>query len=199
MRHLRSVSFPISVALVLMPFLLGAQGNFPFLSGASDSSTLYNINVDLRNFRFSGLMLLVKKNDSTLRMVINSEIGPKFIDIELYPSGYKCIYVFPKVNRKRVLRALHEDFGAIFGITLLRAGPDRKILTDTVVRGPGRGKVSVRYNKGGPAGQPGSGALFEKEKERSVFRYSYTDESPGIHSVILEDHKAGMILTLVRL
>ncbi len=72
---------------------------------------LYNTSVDVVGNHFSGLLLIKKMPDSTLRMVFSTEIGFKFFDFEFSPTGeFKVYSIIKKMNRKSVLKTLRKDF-----------------------------------------------------------------------------------------
>jgi hypothetical protein len=96
--------------------MLGAQSYMPDLCNSNDSIGLYNINIEINSYHFSGLLLLKKLNDSTIRLIMSSEMGPKLLDMVLLPSGFNVLFALPKLNHKRTLRTFYEDFGALIGI-----------------------------------------------------------------------------------
>ena len=71
---------------------------------------LYKASVDVVGNHLSGLLLIKKMPDSTLRMVFSNEIGFKFFDFEFSPSGeFKVYSIIKKMNKKSVLKTLRKD------------------------------------------------------------------------------------------
>lgn len=114
MRSFRLINCMIT--LFMTSVVVSAQAPIPDLYNSRDSLGLYNMNLGINSYHFSGLLLLKKLNDSTIRMVMSSEMGPKLLDMVLYPTGYKVLYAFPELNNKRILRTCYEVFGTLSGI-----------------------------------------------------------------------------------
>ena len=71
---------------------------------------LYNTSVDVVGNHLSGLLLIKKMPDSTIRMVFSNEMGFKFFDFEFSPTGdFKVYSIIKKMNRKSVLKTLRKD------------------------------------------------------------------------------------------
>jgi len=88
------------------------------------SVALYNTSIDVVGNHLSGLLLIKKMPDSTIRMVFSNEMGFKFFDFEFSPGGGFRVYsVYKKMNRKAVIKTLRHDFEL-----LLMQLPDAKEL-----------------------------------------------------------------------
>ncbi len=75
---------------------------------------LYNTHVDVMGNHLSGLLLIKKMPDSTVRMVFSNEIGFKFFDFEFSSNGaFKVYSVIKQMNKKSVLKTLRKDFELI--------------------------------------------------------------------------------------
>lgn len=75
---------------------------------------LYNTHVDVMGNHLSGLLLIKKMPDSTVRMVFSNEIGFKFFDFEFSPNGaFKVYSVIKQMNKRSVLKTLRKDFELI--------------------------------------------------------------------------------------
>jgi hypothetical protein len=75
---------------------------------------LYKTEVDVTGNHLSGLLLIKRMPDSSLRMVFSNEIGFKFFDFEFKPNGdFKVYSIIKKMNRKAVLKTLKKDFQLI--------------------------------------------------------------------------------------
>ena len=78
------------------------------------SVALYNTHVDVMGNHLSGLLLMKKMPDSTVRMVFSNEIGFKFFDFEFSPNGaFKVYSVIKQMNKRSVLKTLRKDFELI--------------------------------------------------------------------------------------
>lgn len=72
---------------------------------------LYNTHVDVIGNHLSGLLLIKKMPDSTVRMVFSNETGFTFFDFEFSPGGgFKVFSIIKKMNRKSVIKTLRKDF-----------------------------------------------------------------------------------------
>ncbi|MEO7313057.1 MAG: hypothetical protein ABIX01_21905 [Chitinophagaceae bacterium] len=74
-------------------------------------TALYNTQVDVVGNHLSGLLLIKKMPDSSLRMVFSNEMGFKFFDFEFSPEGnFKVYSVIKQMNKKAVLKTLQKNF-----------------------------------------------------------------------------------------
>ena len=72
---------------------------------------LYNTQVDVIGNHLSGLLLIKRMPDSSLRMVFSNEIGFMFFDFEFAANGdFKVYSIVKQMNRKSVLKTLRKDF-----------------------------------------------------------------------------------------
>ena len=75
---------------------------------------LYHTAVDVAGNHLSGLLLIKKMPDSTIRMVFSNETGFKFFDFEFSPAGdFKVYAIIKKMNKRSVLKTLRKDFEII--------------------------------------------------------------------------------------
>ncbi len=78
------------------------------------SVALYNTTVDVLDNHLSGLLLIKKMPDSSIRMVFSNEIGFKFFDFEFSATdGFKVYSIIKKMNKKAVIKTLQKDFELI--------------------------------------------------------------------------------------
>lgn len=78
------------------------------------SVALYKTEVDVVGNHLSGLLLIKKMQDSSIRMVFSNEMGFKFFDFEFSRDGnFKVYSVMKKMNKKPVLKTLRNDFALI--------------------------------------------------------------------------------------
>lgn len=90
-----------------------ATGNINALQSFKPAFTvaLYKTSVDVVGNHLSGLLLMKRMPDSSLRMVFSNEMGFKFFDFEFAPDGsFKVYSIIKKMNRKSVLKTLRKDF-----------------------------------------------------------------------------------------
>jgi len=75
------------------------------------NGTVYKTTVDVVGKHLSGLLLIKKMPDSSMRIVFTSEIGFKFFDFGFSKdSGFKVYYVIQQMNKKAVITTLRKDF-----------------------------------------------------------------------------------------
>ena len=75
---------------------------------------LYNTKVDVVGNHLSGLLLIKKMPDSTVRMVFSNEMGIKFFDFEFGMNrSFKVYTVIRQMNKKSVLKTLRHDLELI--------------------------------------------------------------------------------------
>lgn len=108
-----------------MEFSKPAIFNNNFVKGVYQSSfTFYNRNI-------SGITV-IKKTDSSFRLVSVSEIGLKYFDMEFFTDNSKdpvIHYVMDVMNRKLLLKRLTFDFNLLFNY------PDNKVKTnDNIIK-----------------------------------------------------------------
>ncbi len=112
---------------------------------------LYNTQVDVAGNHLSGLLLIKKMPDSSIRMLFTNEVGFKFFDFEFSPDGkFKVYSVIKQMDRKSVLKTLRKDFELIL----------MNNLDDPA--------VSVRVN---------NGLLYYVYPQTKGFNYYITDQS----------------------
>lgn len=75
---------------------------------------LYNTTVDVVGNHLSGLLLIKKMPDSSIRMVFSNEMGFSFFDFAFISDGsFKVYSIIKKMNRKSVIKTLRHDFELI--------------------------------------------------------------------------------------
>lgn len=83
-----------------------------------DSVGVYQLNMSIINKDVSGLLVFKQLSDSSFRVVLTSEMGPKILDMNISPKLYKTNFVISQLNKKRVLNSFYNDFAAITGINV---------------------------------------------------------------------------------
>ena len=78
------------------------------------SVALYKANVDVAGNHLSGLLMIKKMPDSSVRLVFSNEIGFKFFDFEFAPAGeFKVYSIIKQMNKKAVIKTLRKDFALV--------------------------------------------------------------------------------------
>ncbi len=77
------------------------------------SSVLYTTQVNVVGKHLSGLLLLKKMPDSTIRVVFTNEMGVTFFDFEYSTTGFKVKYCIKQLNRKAAIRQLRKVIGLV--------------------------------------------------------------------------------------
>jgi hypothetical protein len=176
---------------------VAAQPAIPELFNTNDSIGLYNITMEFSKNTLSGLLILKKTSDSTLRLVLNAEMGPKLLDLELSPTGYKTIYAFKKLNRKRILKTFYEDFGALSGIILrnkhfsIDSGHVGTIFTYNLGK---QKKITYSYELS--IARIISGKMEDGKSVKTIFHYFYDPTTSIISSMKLEHQHFRMVILL---
>jgi len=72
---------------------------------------LYNTTVDVMGNHLSGLLLIKKMPDSSIRLVFSNEMGLGFFDFEFAADGsFKVYSIMKKLNKKSVFKTLQHNF-----------------------------------------------------------------------------------------
>src|SRR5450432_1006082 len=78
------------------------------------SVALYRTGVDVVGNHLSGILLIKRMPDSSMRMVFSNEIGFKFFDFEFSKGGgFKVFSIVKQMNKKPVIKTLRKDFELI--------------------------------------------------------------------------------------
>lgn len=195
MRSLLLISCIIGFCMVSGKLV--AQPAMPALCNANDSVGMYNITMEFSKNTLTGLLILKKTTDSTFRLVLNAEMGPKLLDMELSPTGYKTIYAFKKLNRKRILRTFYEDFGALSGILIW----NKNFIIDSSQSSPVftynlRKQKKIIYNAETTSDRIISGKVQDGNSVKTIFYYFYDPATSGISSMKLEHQHFRMVILL---
>ena len=72
---------------------------------------LYNTTVDVMGNHLSGLLLIKKMPDSSIRIVFSNEMGLGFFDFEFAADGsFKVYSIMKKLDKRSVIKTLQHDF-----------------------------------------------------------------------------------------
>ena len=185
------------ICFYLVPGKLGAQPAIPELCKTNDSLGMYNITMEFSKNTLTGLVIFKKTNDSTLRLVLNAEMGPKLLDMELSPKGYKTIYAFKKLKRKRILKTFYEDFGALSGILIRNKdfSIDSSQSSLNFTYNLGRQK-KIAYSSELSDVRIVSGKMEDGKSVKTIFHYFYDPATSMISSMKLEHQHFRMVILL---
>lgn len=81
-----------------------------------DTTLVYKASITVMNQNISGLIIFNKEDETTYRLVMTTDIGPKLIDMTLTPKGYTKNFIISQLDRKALLRMFWEDFSTMLGI-----------------------------------------------------------------------------------
>jgi hypothetical protein len=185
------------ICFYLVPGELGAQPAIPELCNTNDSLGMYNITMEFSKNTLTGLLIFKKTNDSTLRMILNAEMGPKLLDMELSPTGYKTIYAFKKLNRKRILKTFYEDFGALSGILFRNKASVIDSIQSSLIFTYNLGKQKkITYFSELSNERIISGKMEDGKSVKTIFHYFYDPTTLIISSMKLEHQHFRMVILL---
>lgn len=176
---------------------VAAQPAIPEICNNNDSVGLYNITMEFSKNTLSGLLILKKTSDSTIRLVLNAEMGPKLLDMELSPKGYKIIYAFNKLNKKKILKTFYEDFGALSGILIrnktcvVDSSKLSTIFTFDIAK-----HRKITYSSESTNLKINSGKVEDGKSVSTIFYYFYGPSNSGISSMKLEHQHFRMLILL---
>src|SRR4051812_29173091 len=75
------------------------------------SVAMYKTSVDAVGNHLSGVLLIKRMPDSSMRLVFSNEIGFKFFDFEFSKTGaFKVFSIIKEIDRKPVIKTLRKDF-----------------------------------------------------------------------------------------
>ncbi|MEP7107072.1 MAG: hypothetical protein ABI760_03805 [Ferruginibacter sp.] len=78
------------------------------------SVALYKAGIDVMGNHLSGLLMIKKMPDSSIRMVFSNEIGFKFFDFEFSTDGgFKVFSIIRQMDKKALIKTLRKDFKLI--------------------------------------------------------------------------------------
>jgi hypothetical protein len=195
MKNLISNSYLILCCLLSSLVTAQPSNGPPFTLPAVEG--LYGINMHIKNMDFSGLLLLKRLNDSSFRLVMTSELGPKMLDLDLAPEGYKINYAYPKLKKRRVLNTFYEDFSTLCCLKIWMKHPRLISGTEEYECQYNMGKrVMLIYSFEPVSGLCNRGRIEKKMKIITSFYYFRASDSTGIDRMRLEHNNFGMVITL---
>jgi len=140
-----------------------------------DSTVFYKTSISVKGTNLSGIIIFNKENDSSIRLIMTTDVGPKLIDITLTPRGYTRNFVAKQLDRKALLHMFWEDFGVTLGL-FSRNGGGYYNSDDHAYVYPLVKKFSAGYLPGSPQSFPQKAFFFDKDKMKTTISYFY---APG--------------------
>ncbi|NVO18771.1 MAG: hypothetical protein HXX13_03675 [Bacteroidetes bacterium] len=135
----------------------------------------------------SGLMILDKISDSTFRLVMTSELGPKLLDLEMSPDGYKVNYAYPKLKRKKVLQSFYDDFSCVCGLQTWGEKPIAHDSLSTIEYSfPLKRKVKISYIFDKLSMKCSSAVIQKKSRILTRFYYFRQTDTGEINKIFIE-------------
>lgn len=89
----------------------------------TDSVGVYQMNMYILNRHVSGIVFFRQITDSSYRVVLTSEMGPKILDMNIDHENYQLNFAIKQLKRKTVLKSFYNDFSAIAGLKLHNQNP----------------------------------------------------------------------------
>lgn len=86
------------------------------------TSVLYRAEVEILKNQLSGLLIIKRMPDSTIRTIFSNEMGLKFFDFEYSDTGFAVKSVLKQLDREVVINQLKADIGYVL---MYRIKPDQ--------------------------------------------------------------------------
>jgi len=159
-----------------------------------DTTLFYKANISVMGNSISGLVIFNKENDSTFRLIITTDIGPKLVDMRLTPEGYTKNFVIKPLDQKALLNMFWEDFGTVLG---LFAGnkegyysPETKACTYPIAP-----RFTASYSASNALAFPEKAHFLKRDKIKTTISYfCKTGQQPD--SIFIEHLNFNMSYTL---
>jgi hypothetical protein len=90
---------------------------YPFFP-TTDSTQLFNMQVDFRKNHFSGILLVKRTGTDVYRTVFTTHFGLSVFDFEFTPNSFAVNHCIADLNRKKAIRTFEEDFKILFFLNL---------------------------------------------------------------------------------
>jgi len=84
----------------------------PFLSGFEKS--MFRTSIDIHHVRLSGITVIKKTSDTSIRVIMSSEIGLTFFDLEYRSGKFIPHYLFGPLKKPSLVKVLDGSFRALF-------------------------------------------------------------------------------------
>ncbi len=159
------------------------------------SNEVFMTSIDLYGHSVDGLTVFEAKDSATVRILFTTVGGPKLLDLEITPKGYRTIYAIKKLDRKVVLKALQEDFALLSGLYL--ALPDHNAENNPMEK-----QMTVAKNK--MAAYSFKDTLKADKakmmgKKKMLFDVEYLYDNDSLEQIVLTHYNFNMKITLNRI
>ena len=151
------------------------QQNLPCKNPVSfswDTTLYYKASISVMGNNLSGLIIFNKQNDSTFRLIMTTDVGPKLIDMELTPKGYTKNFVIEQLDRKALLHMFWEDFGTTLGLFARNKAGFYNSELDACCF-PISSRFTTCYTSPGSQTFPEKAYFFERDKKKTTISYFY--------------------------
>lgn len=107
--------------------------------------TLYSAQVDVVGKHLSGLLIIKKMPDSSIRMVFANEAGFKFFDFGFNRSAFTVYHIIEQMDKKAVIKTLRKDFELLLMQPLNTVQPYTMLLNQETYQVYASGKDHYYY------------------------------------------------------
>jgi len=168
-----------------------------YIPQLSDSAKMYSANFTVYRYHFTGLIYFIKQNDSTVRAIMTSEMGPKILDLNLMPQKYNVNFAVRQMRRKVVLNTFYYDLGVISGLFTCKQ-PTAFEANDSTCRARYNlsKKKELLFSFDDLHTNKSVVYIYEKKKEMVKVEFFYLQGSSNIDSVSLKHLNTKMNIEL---
>jgi len=162
----------------------------------SDSTKMYSANFTVLKYHFTGLIYFIKQNDSTVRAIMTSEMGPKILDLNLMPQKYNVNFAIRQMKRKVVLNTLYYDLGVASGLFTSKSPIVESKDSVSVARYRLSKKKELIFSLNTIPTEASVAYIYEKKKEVVKVEFFYIPNSNNIDSVSISHQTIRMNIEL---
>ena len=90
---------------------------YPFFP-STDTTHLFNMQIDFRKNHFSGLLLIKSLQPDVYRIVFTTHFGMSVFDLEFNKGDFRIFYCIDALNKKNVINLLENDFRTLLFLNL---------------------------------------------------------------------------------
>jgi len=162
----------------------------------SDSTKMYSANFTVLKYHFTGLIYFIKQNDSTVRAIMTSEMGPKILDLNLMPQRYNVNFAIRQMKRKVVLNTLYYDLGVASGMFTSKPPIVESKDSVSIARYKLSKKKELIFSLNTLPTDASVAYIYEKKKEVVKIEFFYIPNSNNIDSVSISHQTVRMNIEL---
>jgi len=165
-----------------------------------DSTKMYSANFTVLKYHFTGLIYFIKQNDSTVRAIMTSEMGPKILDLNLMPQEYNVNFAIRQMRRKVVLNTLYYDLGVASGLFTSKS-PFVQESSDSIsiARYKLAKKKELVFLLNTLPTEKSVAYIYEKKKEVVKVEFFYLPNSNNLDSVSISHQTVRMNIELKKI